>query len=158
MEQYLRCYVNYRQDDWTKWLPLAEFAANNQENESTKMTPVFANSGWDPRIPADLTPPKKGDRDDIQARSLTSQMADIHEFARVNMVDAQQRYQDQADKHREPASRFKPGDMVWFLTKDTRSTRLSQKLDHKREGPIEILEDLKLMTAYAYRLKFSPGI
>ena len=61
MEQYLRCYVNYRQDDWTKWLPLAEFAVNNQENESSKMTPFFANSGWNPRISADLTPPKKGD-------------------------------------------------------------------------------------------------
>ena len=85
-------------------------------------------------------------------------MADIHEFARVNMVDAQQRYQDQADKHREPAPRFKPGDMVWFLTKNTRSTRLSQKLDHNREGRFEIQEDSKLKTTYAYRLKFPPGI
>ena len=33
MEQYLRYYVNYLQDDWHKWLPIAEFAANNQENE-----------------------------------------------------------------------------------------------------------------------------
>ena len=89
MELYLRRYVNYRQDDWTKWLPLADFAANNQENKSTKMTPFFVNSGWDPWISADLTPPKKGDRDDIQARSRASQMADIHEFARVNRVDAQ---------------------------------------------------------------------
>ena len=48
--------------------------------------------------------------------------------------------------------------MVWFLIKNTRSTRPSQKLDHKREGPFEILEDSKLKTAYAYRLKFPPGI
>ena len=48
----------------------------------------------------------RGDRDDNQARSLAAQMADIHEFARISMVDAQQRYQDQADKHREPAPRF----------------------------------------------------
>ena len=158
MEQYLRCYVNYRQDDWAKWLPLAEFAANNQENESTKMTPFFVNSGWDPRITADLTPPKRGDRDDNQARSLAAQMADIYEFARISMVDAQQRYQYQADKHREPAPRLKPGDMVWFLTKNTRSARPSRKLDHKREGPFEILDDPKLKTPYAYRLMFPPGI
>ena len=29
MEQYLRLYISYRQDDWTKWLPIAEFAHNN---------------------------------------------------------------------------------------------------------------------------------
>ena len=44
MEQYLRWYVNYLQDDWPKWLPLAEFAANNQMSESTKISPFFANA------------------------------------------------------------------------------------------------------------------
>ena len=29
LEQYLRAYVNYQQDDWTELLPYAEFAYNN---------------------------------------------------------------------------------------------------------------------------------
>ncbi|MBW0561442.1 hypothetical protein O181_101157, partial [Austropuccinia psidii MF-1] len=29
LEQYLRMYVSYHQDDWNTWLPLAEFAYNN---------------------------------------------------------------------------------------------------------------------------------
>jgi len=29
MEQYLQLYCSYQQDDWTKWLPIAEFAYNN---------------------------------------------------------------------------------------------------------------------------------
>ena len=29
LEQYLRCYVNFHQDDWPTWLPLAEFQYNN---------------------------------------------------------------------------------------------------------------------------------
>ena len=44
MEQYLRCYVNYVQDDWLKWLPLAKFAANNQMSKSTKISLFFANT------------------------------------------------------------------------------------------------------------------
>ena len=48
MEQYLRCYVNYLQDDRPKWLPLSEFAANNHMSESTKISPFFANTGWCP--------------------------------------------------------------------------------------------------------------
>ena len=54
MEQYPRCYVNYLQDDWPKWLPLDEFAANNQMRESTKNSPFFANTGWDPGSPPTL--------------------------------------------------------------------------------------------------------
>jgi hypothetical protein len=35
MEQYLGGHVNYLQEDWVEWLPLAEYAANNQASEST---------------------------------------------------------------------------------------------------------------------------
>ena len=31
MEQYSRHYVSYQQEHWIKWLPMAEFAAHNQE-------------------------------------------------------------------------------------------------------------------------------
>ena len=30
LEQYLRIYINYLQDNWESWLYMAEFAANNQ--------------------------------------------------------------------------------------------------------------------------------
>jgi hypothetical protein len=33
LEQYLRIYVNYQQDDWSEWLSLAEFTYNNQEHQ-----------------------------------------------------------------------------------------------------------------------------
>src|SRR5947207_1960141 len=35
LEQYLRCYVNYAQDNWTTLLALAEFASNNATSETT---------------------------------------------------------------------------------------------------------------------------
>ena len=42
LEQYLRVFVNHQQDDWVKWLPLAEFAANDGVSETTKCTPFYA--------------------------------------------------------------------------------------------------------------------
>ena len=78
MERYLRCYVNYLQDDWPKWLPLAEFAANKQMSESTKNSPFFANTGWDPKITTDLIPPARGDVDDARAHGPASKMAEIY--------------------------------------------------------------------------------
>ena len=81
MNQYLRCHVNHRQVDWTQWLPLAEFAANNQESASTTLTSFFANTGMDPRITTDLTQPASGDRDDIWAHGMATKMAEMHDFA-----------------------------------------------------------------------------
>jgi len=34
LEQYLRVFVNERQDDWDEWLPMAEFAYNNHIHSS----------------------------------------------------------------------------------------------------------------------------
>ena len=39
LEQYLRSYVNYQQDDWVWWLPLAEFAYNNAPHATTDRNP-----------------------------------------------------------------------------------------------------------------------
>jgi len=43
LEQYLRAYIHYQQDDWCGYLPLAEFAYNNGYQETIKNTPLFAN-------------------------------------------------------------------------------------------------------------------
>lgn len=56
MEQYLRFYVSYPQDDWSSWLPLAEFAANNQMSEATHTSRFFALHGCHPRATTDLRP------------------------------------------------------------------------------------------------------
>ncbi|XP_073427382.1 uncharacterized protein [Dendrobates tinctorius] len=50
LEQYLRCYVSEHQSDWAEHLPLAEFALNNQYQESIKTTPFFCNHGLHPRF------------------------------------------------------------------------------------------------------------
>ena len=50
LEQYLRAYVAYLQDDWVDWLPLAEFASNSVRSEATGISPFFANYRFHPRM------------------------------------------------------------------------------------------------------------
>jgi hypothetical protein len=64
IEQYLRAYVNYLQDDWADWLPLAEFAANNQASETIGALPFFANKGFTPQYQCDLMPATTNDVND----------------------------------------------------------------------------------------------
>ena len=44
MEQYLRAFCNYEQDNWVELLQLAEFACNNCIHHSTLMIPFCANT------------------------------------------------------------------------------------------------------------------
>ena len=74
------------------------------------------------------------------------------------MIDAQQYHQDQADKQKTTSPQFRPGDLIWFLSKIMHSVRPSRKLDHKREGPFKIIEDPNLKTLYAYRVDFPANI
>src|SRR4051794_26252023 len=41
LEQYLRIYCNYQQDDWVAWLPLAEFHLNNVRQASTGVSAYY---------------------------------------------------------------------------------------------------------------------
>jgi hypothetical protein len=158
MEQYLRAYVDYQQDDWYSWLPLAEFAANNQVNESTTLSPFFALYGTDPRWQCDLLPAARNDNPDLRARAVAEKLTEIHDFAKIALLDAQQRYSDQADQNRQPAPRFLPGDLVWLNARNIRTRRPSRKLDHKRLGPFEVVNDPHLKTPYAVKLKLPPSM
>ena len=50
IEQYLRIFSNHRQDDWSEWIPLAEFAYNNRVHASTCLTPFQMDNGQNPRM------------------------------------------------------------------------------------------------------------
>ena len=50
LEQYLRAYVNFLQDDWASWLPSAEFVINKHASETTQCTPFLVNSKQHPRM------------------------------------------------------------------------------------------------------------
>jgi transposase InsO family protein len=51
LEDMLRAFVSYRQDNWDQLLSSAEFACNNAPNASTNMSPFRANYGRDPYNP-----------------------------------------------------------------------------------------------------------
>ena len=46
VEQYLRCFSNFKGTDWKKFLKLAEFSYNNAIQESAKQSPFFLNYGF----------------------------------------------------------------------------------------------------------------
>jgi len=50
LEQYLRVFIDHRQEQWPDWLGTAEFVYNNKIHVATKISPFKANYGQDPRM------------------------------------------------------------------------------------------------------------
>ena len=143
MERYLRTYVDYQQQDWSEWLPQAEFAANALYTEATGLSPFFANTGQEPKMDFDLDelqPPQSTNErlQQAQARSVVDRMRAIWEFARENIGKAQARQSEFANRHRKDIT-FNEGDSVWLSTKNLKTDRPSKKLDYKMIGPFRVL-------------------
>jgi hypothetical protein len=148
MEQHLRAYVSYLQDDWTDYLFLAEFAGNNQVSDTTSVSPFFANHGFHPKHDFELDI-RIDFPEEQQAQTAAERLAAIHDVARSEMRYAQLRYQDYADNHRSPAPAFQPGDMVWVDGRHWRTERPSRKLENKHHGPYRVS---CLVGTHAYEL------
>ena len=116
MEQVLRAYTNYQQDDWVQWLPVAQFEANNTVSESTGVSPMMACHGQNPRM--GFKPPTNKTRPAYQAlqarevNTIIDKMRDITEFIREEMTWAQALQQEYANRKRLPAPAYEAGDEV----------------------------------------------
>ena len=104
LEQYLRFWVNERQNDWAQLLPIAEFAHNNWPNETTRESPFHILMGYHPR--ADWT----GDKATMPHVTIR-----IEQFkrARDQAQELMRKAQQSWIKHRN-TPKYKVGDQVWL--------------------------------------------
>lgn len=54
LENYIRCFCNYEQDDWDLFLPCAEFAYNSAVSEDLRLCPFEVDLDWKPKGPLDM--------------------------------------------------------------------------------------------------------
>jgi hypothetical protein len=149
LEQYLRCYASWHQDNWSDLLPLAEFAYNNSVHRSTGVSPFFVTYGFHPRFDDFSTA-----SDFASVDSWTQALAEGHKKIQDQLQKAQDIYKRFADEHRSEHS-FKAGDMVWLSTINIRTTRPSKKLDFRRLGPFKILDQVGKVS---FRLQLPPSM
>jgi Reverse transcriptase (RNA-dependent DNA polymerase)/RNase H-like domain found in reverse transcriptase/Integrase zinc binding domain/Chromo (CHRromatin Organisation MOdifier) domain/gag-polyprotein putative aspartyl protease len=152
VEQYLRIYCNYHQDNWSELLSLAEFSYNNAQHTSIGCSPFYANYGYNPRFTVDLRQFTK--HPVPAAEEMAKHLKAIHEnlIELIKVVQNQQaKYYDAKHKRVE----YKPGDKVWLLSSNIRTERPHKKLDWKRLGPYLVLERIGTQ---AYRLQLPPSL
>ena len=85
LEQYLRIYCNYKQDNWANLFSLAEFSYNNSHQPSIDCSPFYANYGYNPEFTLNLRNPVSAPAAKIFADSLHS----VHERLVENIKSTQ---------------------------------------------------------------------
>lgn len=143
IENYLRCYCNYHQDNWDELLPSAEFAYNSSISQDLGMTPFEAELGWNPKSPLDLI---SGSVSIVENESIN----EFKDRLKVSLEDAKYAYKiAKANQSASSSLKYKPhsytiGDKVWVnrtLFKDAYSrSQTSDKLTARRFGPFVITE------------------
>ena len=139
LETFLRIFCNEQQNDWARWLPLAQYALNTRPSHTTKIPPFEALIGVVPKANATPTQPssplvsQKEKIEDIQKRTheaiLHSQMLLIK------------------DSNFRP---YKEGEQVWLDAKNLKTMHPTHKLRAKRYGPFTVS---KAISHVAYQLK-----
>jgi len=139
IESYLRFYCNSEQNDWASMLAMAEYAYNNSKHTATKMSPFYANYGFEPQTTWPM---------EIQSRNPASELYG-HYISSVHVklsrqleqsIEAMRKYYDTKRKLIEPV---KKGELAMLNGRNIRAKHRCKKLEDKMYGPFEDINTRK---------------
>jgi Reverse transcriptase (RNA-dependent DNA polymerase)/RNase H-like domain found in reverse transcriptase/Integrase zinc binding domain/Chromo (CHRromatin Organisation MOdifier) domain len=147
IETYLRGYINRQQNDWVKYLPYAQFTYNASINTTTGISPHKARFGRELEMfHGQYSYERLSEQGLITATMIKHVLNQLKED--IEFQNEKRRFY--YNKRRQEAPNLKKGDRAYLLARNIKTKRPNKKLDFKKLGPFEILEQQK---GDVYRLK-----
>src|SRR3954468_687818 len=151
LEDMLRAFTSYRQDDWDLQLTAAEFAYNNAPNASTSMSPFKINAGRDPLNPYGTI---TSIPDQVPAtHDFLEEISNATKVAHDALVLAKAHQERNANKSRRDVQ-FSVNDQVLLssahINLASQAKRPSKKLQHRFIGPYRVTQKI---SPVAYKLE-----
>ena len=140
VKTFLRFITNYKQDDWARWLPMAQFAHNNWPSDTTRKSPFFLLMGYNPR-----TDWKSATSPLPQVTLQIDQFKEARAQAQNLMIKAQKSWVRHKD-----TPKYKEGDLVWLEGKNLCTAQPTPKLGARRHRPFKVVQ---VMSPVNYRLE-----
>jgi len=137
LEQYLRVFIDHRQEQWLDWLGTAEFAYNNKIHTAIKTSPFKANYSQDLRMGFEGR--RKGKYKAVG--KFVEKMKKIQKEAKAALEKAQKEMKRFGDRRQEKGEEYKVGDLVLLSMKDLKwqiKERRSEKLTECFVGPYKV--------------------
>jgi len=120
LDQFLRLFVNERQNDWYNLLPIVEFQQNNHVHSATQQPLFLLDTG---RIPCMGFKPSQAPSRLETVNEFTERMKSTTEEAKSAIRKAQEDMTQYYNRRRTPAPVYKPGDWVYLDVSDIKTTR-----------------------------------
>jgi len=114
LEQYLKVFINYRQEQWPDWLGTAGFIYNNKIHLATKVSSFKTNYGQDPQMGFEGR--RKGKSE--AAEKFVERMKKIQKKAKAALGKVQEEIKKYADRKQEEEKEYKVRDLVLLSIKD----------------------------------------
>ena len=153
LEQYLRMYINHKQNNWSEWLVIAEFAFN-KVHTVTKLSLFKVNYERELRIGFDIRKKRKN----IKAEEFVKEMKNRHKEVKAVLVKSQEKMKKQADRNRKEAEEYKVGDKVLISTKDFPMEWMKRVIKKLTDKYIGLYEVTKIMSENVVELELPASI
>ena len=160
INQRLRPFVSHYQDNWSRAIPALDAVQASLPHDSTGLSPHEVMFGFPIPLPFDwesrskLTDLPRAERlTREEAQKMASKIQGFVDFARSNILKAQEKQALQANRHRREPD-FDVDDHVVILKRTEMTSRPSDKLDFPiTQQHFRILEKV----GHAYRLEVPPS-
>ena len=134
LEASLRCITTSNPASWVKYLPWVEYSLNTMVSAATGLSPFQVSLGYQPP----LFPNQEEEIAVPTVRAHIRRCRRIWRSARAALKKATERSERSANRRRTPAPSYRPGQMVYLLSRGLPLPHTSRKLAPRYVGPYRV--------------------
>jgi len=135
IESCLRFHCNYEWNHWASVLAMAEYAYNNSKHSATKISPLYAKSGVEPKPAWPRKILFRNPASELYGHYMKAVLIMLSEQLALS-IEAMKKYYNRKRKDIEP---FKPGELVMWNGRNIRSKYRCKKLEDNMYGRFEVV-------------------
>jgi hypothetical protein len=133
LEQYLRVFGNFQQNNWVELIPFMEFAHNTRQHSATRKSPFEIWYGFKPEFIPPVHFTTKISTVEERLKTLDQIRSEVTAALAV-AAEVMKRTQTSTATHK-----FKTGDLVWLEGTKVHTMHPKAKLAPRRHGPFKVL-------------------
>ena len=151
LEQYLRMFIDHRQEQWLDWLGTTEFVYNNKAYLNMKTLFFKANYRQNSRMEFKVRRKEKYKR----AEKFMTKMKEIQEKVKAVLEKMQEEMKKYTDRKKAEVDEYRVGNLMMLSTKDLKSQMVGKRIEKLMEKFVEPYKIKKVISLNAVELELS---